>query len=34
MVSYSHGEMLKRISDILIFLYKNDSLSNEHLELL
>ena len=26
--------MLKRVSDILIFLYKNDALSNEHLELL
>jgi ubiquitin carboxyl-terminal hydrolase 9/24 len=32
--TYSHGEMLKRVSDILIFLYKNDGLSNEHLELL
>lgn len=33
-LSYSHPEMLKRVSDILIFLFKNDLLSNEHLELL
>ena len=32
--TYSHPEMIKRISDILKFLYRNDALTIEHLELL
>ncbi|CAG9315438.1 USP34_5 [Blepharisma stoltei] len=33
-LDYSHIEMIKRVSDLLIFLSKSDALKQEHLELL